>query len=82
MTRTNARAQVTKQSIARRVVDEHQIKRVFSESMLKDLYTYTPNPVSEDGKIILDDNDDDVLSDNKPPPRDKLLHNLMLVSSN
>ena len=62
--------QVTKQSLAHRVVDEYQIERHFSQNDLRELYNFTPDR--------LDD------PDRKPPPipllpKDRLLADMMKV---
>ena len=39
--------QVTKQSLAARVMDEQQIERHFTYSDLKELYTFTPDKLDD-----------------------------------
>lgn len=39
--------QITKQSLALRVVDEQQIERHFTYSDLKELYTFTPDKLDD-----------------------------------
>jgi len=42
--------QVTKQSLAQRVVDEHQIERHFSANDLRELYVFKPDRLDDPNK--------------------------------
>lgn len=42
--------QVLKQSLAQRVIDEHQIERHFTSADLRELYTFKPNVLDPENK--------------------------------
>jgi len=43
--------QVTKQSLAKRVVDEHQIERHYSQADLNELYSFTPDQLDDPDRV-------------------------------
>ena len=55
--------QVTKQSLSKRVVDEHQVDRHFTMQELEELYKFEPDVYDEAEAMTLPMPDDDVFAD-------------------